>query len=75
MLVLARKVGESIRISDDIVVKVLHIGRGRVQLGIEAPREITIRREELAAAEDEWARSLGVSPEIASLDAWEAAVS
>jgi carbon storage regulator len=47
MLVLSRKTGESIVIDGRIVVKVLDIGRGRVQLGIDAPREIPVERSEL----------------------------
>ena len=43
MLVLTRKVGESIRIGDGIVVRVLETG-GRVRLGIEAPRDVSITR-------------------------------
>lgn len=74
MLVLARKVGESIRISDDVVLTVLHIGRGRVQIGIDAPREIPIRREELATLKSDWAAALSTVPSLASLDAFEAAV-
>ncbi len=54
MLVLARKQNESIQIGDDVRVTILHIGRGRVQIGIEAPRDIQIRRTELPTAEDEW---------------------
>ena len=74
MLVLARKLGESIRISDDVVLTVLHIGRGRVQIGIEAPRDVLIRREELATLKSDWTTALSSTPAIASLDAWEAAV-
>ena len=47
MLVLSRKSDESIHIGCDIVVKVLRIGRGRVAIGIEAPREVSILRGEL----------------------------
>lgn len=47
MLVLSRKAGESIVIDGRIVVKVLDVGRGRVQLGIDAPREISVERSEL----------------------------
>ena len=47
MLVLSRKRQESIRISDDIVVTVLAIHRNKVQLGIEAPAEITVHRTEV----------------------------
>ena len=54
MLVLARKQNESIQIGDDVRVTILHIGRGRVQIGIEAPRDVQIRRTELSTPEDEW---------------------
>jgi len=47
MLVLARKLDESIVIGEDIVVKVISIERGVVKLGIEAPRSVSIMRNEL----------------------------
>ena len=47
MLVLSRKLGEMIVVNGDITVKVIEIGRGRVQLGICAPRETPIHREEV----------------------------
>ncbi len=47
MLVLARKTDESIVIGDNIVVKVVSIENGVVKLGIEAPKDITIMRNEL----------------------------
>ncbi len=48
MLVLTRKVHQSILIRDDIVVEVLGVDRGRVKLGVSAPREVTILRQELS---------------------------
>ncbi len=48
MLVLARKTDESILIGDNIYVKVISIEKGVVKLGIDAPSDITIIREELA---------------------------
>ena len=47
MLVLDRKVHEGFWIEGRIFVKVLSIGRRRVKLGIEAPADLTIVREEL----------------------------
>ena len=48
MLVLSRKLGERIVIGDRIVVTVVRLDRGHVRLGIEAPRETTVFREEIA---------------------------
>ena len=47
MLILTRKVGESIRIGDDIVVTVTKLSGNRVQFGVEAPKDIRIVRGEL----------------------------
>jgi len=48
MLVLARKTDESILIGDNIHVKVISVEKGIVKLGIDAPKDITIIRDELA---------------------------
>jgi carbon storage regulator len=47
MLVLSRKAGERIDIGDDVSVFVVETSNGRVRIGIEAPREISVRRGEL----------------------------
>jgi carbon storage regulator len=47
MLVLSRKPGERIMIGDNIVVTVVRIGPNNVRLGIDAPTELNIVREEL----------------------------
>jgi carbon storage regulator len=49
-LVLTRKVGEEIYIGDDIVVTVIRISSDRVRLGISAPRNVNIVRQELATS-------------------------
>jgi carbon storage regulator len=49
MLVLSRKADERIIINENIVVTVVRIEGDKVRLGIAAPREIPIRREELPA--------------------------
>jgi carbon storage regulator len=47
MLVLSRKRGERIVIGQDIEVTILEVFGGRVRLGIQAPMEVSIQREEL----------------------------
>jgi carbon storage regulator len=47
MLVLSRKVGERILIGDDIAVTVVRVAPGIVRLGVEAPDELPIVREEI----------------------------
>ncbi|GAB6183180.1 carbon storage regulator CsrA [Thermodesulfovibrio hydrogeniphilus] len=47
MLILTRKIGQSIRIGDDIIVKIVDIDGSQIKIGIEAPKGIAIFREEL----------------------------
>lgn len=47
MLVLSRKVGERILIGDQVIVTVVRISGGGVRIGIEAPAEMAVIREEL----------------------------
>ncbi len=47
MLVLSRKWNQSIRIDDEVVVTILRIQGENVRIGIEAPPEISVRREEI----------------------------
>lgn len=49
MLILTRKVGETIRIGDNVTVKVLALRGGQVSLGFTAPSEVRIFREEVLA--------------------------
>ena len=47
MLILTRRTGESIVIGDSVLVKVLGIRSGQVKLGIEAPKNLPVHREEI----------------------------
>ena len=47
MLVLSRQVDEKIIIGDTIVITVVEIRRGLVRLGIDAPRDVPVHREEV----------------------------
>lgn len=62
MLVLSRKLGEKICIGDNIRITVVDVERGKIRLGIEAPREIPIFRQELLAAGNERPATVASSP-------------
>lgn len=47
MLILTRKSGEAIRIGDHITLKVIEIRGNQVRLGVEAPRDLSVHREEI----------------------------
>jgi len=58
VLVLSRKVGERILIGDKIAVTVVKIGHGGVRIGVEAPTELAVIREELATELERTERAL-----------------
>jgi len=47
MLVLTRRINETIRINNDISIKVLDIRGNQVRIGFDAPRDVAINREEI----------------------------
>ena len=47
MLILARRVNQSVMIGDDIEVKIVHLQGGQVKIAIDAPREVSVIRKEL----------------------------
>ena len=47
MLILTRKVGESIRINENICITIVELDGRSIKIGIEAPKEISIHREEV----------------------------
>ncbi len=51
MLIITRRGGERIMLGDDVVIHVLEVSGGTARIGIEAPREIPVYREELLAVE------------------------
>jgi carbon storage regulator len=56
MLVLSRKLGEKIVIGDNIVVTVVKIDRNQIRIGIEAPTDVPVYREEIAPQRTSLAR-------------------
>lgn len=61
MLVLTRKLGENIRIGDTVKITVLEVRSGQVKLGIEAPPEVKVHREEIYARIQEENRKAAAS--------------
>lgn len=47
MLILTRRVGESLMIGDEVSVTVLGVKGNQVRIGVNAPRDITVHREEI----------------------------
>lgn len=49
MLILTRRIGESVVIGDDVSVTVLGVKGNQVRLGVNAPRDVSVHREEIYA--------------------------
>jgi carbon storage regulator len=56
MLVLSRKLGQRFQVGQDVRVTIVKIDRNSVRIGIEAPDDVTVYREEIAPAEVESSR-------------------
>lgn len=70
MLVLARKTDQAILLGDGIRIVVLGVSGDRVRIGIEAPREIPILRQELRDAVEE--SNLDASDSDSAVNRWQA---
>ena len=74
MLILTRRTGESIVIGDNVVITIVESGRDQVRVGIDAPRSVSVHRQEVYAEiskENEAARAADTSglfstPQVAS---------
>lgn len=64
MLILTRKVEQGIVINNDVIVRVLSIDGERVKIGIDAPRSISVLREELLAEVAGENREAAVRPSV-----------
>ena len=65
MMMMRRREGEKILIGDNIVIHIQQIGRNRVRVGIEAPREVRVVAEEVLRVSEE--NTAAASAEIADV--------
>jgi carbon storage regulator len=64
MLVLSRKLGEKIVIGENITVTIVKIDRNQIRIGIEAPHDVPVYREEIApqrASQDSVSHAMALS--------------
>ncbi|NDY42270.1 carbon storage regulator CsrA [Dissulfurirhabdus thermomarina] len=70
MLILTRKAGEKITIGDDIEISVVEIKGRQVRIGVKAPPELAVHREEVfRRIQEENLRAAAVGPELGDLEA------
>jgi carbon storage regulator len=61
MLVLTRKIGEKILIGENVVLTLVKIDRNQIRIGIEAPMDVPVYREEIAPSKSSFANLAPVS--------------
>jgi carbon storage regulator len=70
MLILTRRLNESVKIGDEVTVTVLGIRHGQVRIGVSAPRTIPVHREEVYERIRAASRAVqATSPEIVAIPA------
>lgn len=69
MLILSRKIGQSLVIGEKIVVRILEVSGDNIKIGVEAPRDIPVHRQEVfeAIKEENQAAAMVKSSVISSL--------
>jgi carbon storage regulator len=63
MLILTRRVGETLMVGDEVTVTVLGVKGNQVRIGVNAPRDVAVHREEIYdRIKDEQSRKDGTNP-------------
>lgn len=47
MLILSRRVGETLMIGDDVKITILKVSGNQIRIGVEAPKDVSVHREEV----------------------------
>ena len=68
MLVLTRRLNQSIKIGDDIEITVIEVRGDQVRLGVAAPRDVSVHRKEVYLQIQQENRAASGAPDGASLD-------
>jgi carbon storage regulator len=63
MLVLSRKLGQRVKVGPDVRVTIVKIDRNSVRIGIEAPNDVTVYREEIVPLEQDQANEQSLNAE------------
>jgi carbon storage regulator len=66
MLILSRRVGESLKIGDNVEVTILSVKGNQVRIGINAPKNVTVHREEIYSRIKEEQKQLGLPQKAGS---------
>ena len=69
MLVLTRRLNQSIKIGDDIEITVIEVRGDQVRLGVAAPRDVSVHRKEIYLQIQQENRAASAPPDTSSLDA------
>jgi carbon storage regulator len=68
MLILTRRVGESVIIGDDVDITVLGVKGNQVRIGVKAPRDVAVHREEIYQRICQEQQNGAVLPKVAAAD-------